>query len=87
MSSITAVEQRPVRPASVNPLRTGQPADRMVDDDHSMKDEVAEVEDIEGQELQYGIEREQHGVEMEEPTLEDLFGSFSEDEPCVQGGG
>ena len=47
MQSITAVKQRPARPVSLNPLRTGQPADRMMDDDHSMKDEAAEVEDIE----------------------------------------
>ena len=42
----------------------------MMDEDHSMKDEAAEVEDIEDQE-------DQHGVEREEPTLEDWFGSFA----------
>ena len=46
MQSTTAVKHRPVRPVSLNPLRTGQPADRMMDDDHSIKDEAAEVEDI-----------------------------------------
>ena len=80
MQSTTAVKQRPARPVSKNPLRTGQPADKMMDDDHSMTDEAAEVEDIEDQE-------EQHGVEREEPTSEDLFGSFAEDEPRVQDGG
>ena len=80
MQSITAVKQRLVRPVIFNPLRTGQPADRMMDDDHSMKDEAAKVEDIEGQE-------EQHGVEREEPTLEDRFGSFAEDETRVHDGG
>ena len=80
MQSITAVKQRLPKPVSLNPLRTGQQADRMMDDDHSMKDEAAEVEDIEDQE-------EQRGVEREELTLEDWFGSFAEDEPRVHGGG
>ena len=39
------VKQRPVRPVSLNPLRTGQPAERTMDDDHSIKDEAAEAED------------------------------------------
>ena len=46
MQSITAVKQRPVRLVSLNPLRTGQPADRIMDDDHIIKDEAAVVEDI-----------------------------------------
>ena len=45
-----------------------------------MKDEAAEVEDIEDQE-------DQHSFEREEPTLEDWFGSFAEDEPRVHDGG
>ena len=79
---LQAVEGTCNRPqlVSLNPLRTGQPADRMMDDDHSMKDEAAEVEDIEDQE-------EQHGVVREEPILEDWFGSFAEDEPRVHDGG
>ena len=80
MQSTTAVKQRLARQVSKNPLRMGQPADRMMDDDHSMKDEAAEVEDIEDQE-------EQHGVEREELTLEDWFGSFAEEEPRVHDGG
>ena len=51
----------------------------MMDDEHSMRNEAAEVEDIEEQE-------DQHGVEREEPTLEDWFGSFAEDEPRVHSG-
>ena len=80
VQSITAVKQRLVRPVNLNPLRTELPTDRMMDDDHRMNDEAAEVEDIEGQE-------EQHGVEREEPTLEDWFGSYSADEPRVHDGG
>ena len=76
----TAVKQRPARPVSLNPLRTGQAADKMMDENHSMKDEAAEVEDIEDQE-------DQRGVEGEEPTLENLFGSFVEHEPRVHDGG
>ena len=52
----------------------------MMDDDCTMKDEAAEVEDIEDQE-------EQRGVEREEPTLDDSFGSLVEDEPRVHDGG
>ena len=50
----------------------GRCGDRMMVDDHSMKDEATEVE--------------QHGVEREEPTLEDWFGSFAKDEPRVHDG-